>query len=152
MSWDKYFIRYIWNEQTTPYLVPVEKLNQRQGNSEILIYSLFIGVFFGAAAVISLGKGAGSGIAFYGFTVVCAAVLFIILKSYTAALYLSAPPAVALFYIYLYGLGSERAFFDTVVVTVILLLLLRYSWRIVTLARIYDELPPAPPEEPGGSS
>ena len=51
MDWEKLFLKYIWNDQTTPYLVPLDKLNQRQGNSEILIYSLFLGVFFGIAAI-----------------------------------------------------------------------------------------------------
>lgn len=151
MDWDKLFLKYIWNDQTTPYLVPVEKLNQRQGNSEILIYSLFLGVFFGATALISLRGGPDGrsfGVSFYGFSVVCAAALFIIMKSYAAALYLSATPAVALVYLYLYGLGWEREFFDTLIVTVILILLLRYSLRIVALARIYPELPMAGPDEP----
>ncbi len=144
MDWDKLFLKYVWNDQTTPYLVAVEKLNRRQGDSEILIYSLFLGVFFGAAALISLRSGPGAqsiGVAYYGFTVVCAAALFIIMKSYPAALYLSATPAVALVYLYFYGLGAEREAADTVIVTVILLLLLRYSLRIVALARAYPKLP-----------
>lgn len=150
MNWEKLFLKYIWNDQTTPYLVPVEKLNRRQGNSEILIYSLFLGVFFGAAALISLRGGPevrSLGVAYYGFSVVCAAVLFVTLKSYLAALYLSATPLVALVYIFAYGLGAEREPIDTVIVTVILILLLRYSLRIVALARIYHELPEPEPDE-----
>ncbi len=150
MDWEKLFLKYVWNHQTTPYLVPVEKLNRRQGDSEILIYSLFLGVFFGGAALMSLRggpDGSSLGVAFYGFSVVCAAALFVILKSYPAALYLSATPAVALVYLYLYGLGAEREKYDTVIVTVILILLLRYSLRIVALARAYPELPAAGPDE-----
>jgi hypothetical protein len=146
MDWDKLFLKYVWNDQTTPYLVPVEKLNRRQGNSEILIYSLFLAVFFGAAALISLRGGPEErslGVAYYGFSVVCAAALFVIMKSYPAALYLSATPAVALVYLYLYGLGAERETTDTVIVTVILILLLRYSLRIVALARAYPGFPAA---------
>jgi hypothetical protein len=79
--------------------------------------------------------------------VVCAAVLFTIMKSYAAALYMSATPAVALVYIYFYGLGSQREVFDTLIVTVILLLLLRYSFRIVALARLYPDLPVVEPDE-----
>ena len=149
MDWEKLFLKYVWDDQTTPYLVAVDKLNRRQGNSEILIYSLFLGVFFGAAALISLRGGSGGqsfGVAYYGFSVVCASVLFVILKSYPAALYLSATPAVALVYLYFYGLGSERETYDTVIVTVILLLLLRYSLRIVALARAYPNLPVARPD------
>jgi hypothetical protein len=150
MDWDKLFLKYIWNDQTTPYLVPLDKLNQRQGNNEILIYSLFLGVFFGIVAVVSLRGGPDGrslGAAYYGFSVVCAAVLFTIMKSYGAALYLSATPVVALVYLYFYGLGSEREMFDTLIVTVILLLLLRYSFRIVALARAYPELPVVEPDE-----
>ena len=150
MDWEKLFLKYIWNDQTTPYLVPLDKLNQRQGNSEILIYSLFLGVFFGIVAIISLRGGPDGrslGAAYYGFSVVCAAVLFTIMKSYGAALYMSATPAVALVYIYFYGLGSQREVFDTLIVTVILLLLLRYSFRIVALARLYPDLPVVEPDE-----
>ena len=150
MNWGKLFLRYVWNDQTTPYLVPLDKLNRRQGNSEILIYSLFIGVFFGVVSLVALSggpEGRSIGVSTYGFSVVCAAALFIILKSYSAALYLSATPLVALAYVFLYGLGSERALFDTVIVTVILLLLLRYSFRIVALARIYPSLPDPEPDE-----
>ncbi len=52
--------------------------------------------------------------------------------------------------LYLYGLGSERETYDRVIVTVILILLLRYSLRIVALARAYPELPAAGPDEPRG--
>jgi hypothetical protein len=27
MNWEKLFLKYVWSDQTTPYLVPVEKLN-----------------------------------------------------------------------------------------------------------------------------
>ena len=152
MNWEKLFLRYIWNEQTTPYLTPVEKLNRRQGNSEILIYSLFLGVFFATVSLVALiggPEGKSLGISVYGFSVVCAAALFYILKSYSAALYLSATPLAALAYVIFYGLGAERAVFDTLLVVVILLLLLRYSFRIVSIARIYPELPePTEPPEP----
>jgi len=146
MNWEKLFLRYIWNDQTVPYMVPVSKLNRRQANSEILIYSLFLGVFFAIAALHSLRGGPGAisyGITYYSFSVVCAAALFVILKSYYAALYLSATPVVALVHVFFGGLSAERAAGDTVVVAVILLLLLWYSFRIVAVARAYPFLPEA---------
>ena len=150
MDWEKLFLKYIWNEQTTPYFVPVDKLNQRQGNSEILIYCIFVGVFFAVVSLISMQggpEGPSLGVVYYGFSVVCAAVIFAIMKSYLAALYLSATPIAALGYLFLYGLSSERAVFDTLLVTVILLLLLRYSFRIVTIARTYPDLPVVEPDD-----
>ena len=150
MGLDKYFRKYVWDDEKTPYLTPVGSLTRRQADYEVQIYSLFLGVFFAVVGLISISggpEGRSMGVAFYGFTVVCAAALFIILKSYSAALYLSATPAVALVYVFLYGLGSERALVDTIIVAVILLLLLRYSFRIVAIARVYGELPPAEPDE-----
>ena len=53
---------------------------------------------------------------------------------------------MALVYLYFHGLGSERETTDTVIVTVIPILLLRYSLRIVAPARAYPELPAAGPD------
>lgn len=144
MDWEGLFKKYVWNDQTTPYLTAVPDLNQRQGNSEILVYSLFLGVFFTITALLSLGKGQeeyGAGVGLYSFTVVCAAVIFGILKNYHAALYLSATPVVALAYLFFYGFGSERENIDTIIVAGVLLLLLRYSLRIVAVAKAYPTFP-----------
>ena len=151
MDWESLFKRYVWDENTTPYLVPVARLNRRQADSEIMIYSLFLGVLFGVVAVASLTAdaphGFSPGMALYGFSVVCAAVCFGVVKSYLAALYLSATPVAGLAYVLLYGLGSERELLDTVVVAIVLVLLLRYSRRIVAVARAYPELPEAPDDD-----
>ncbi|MGI9388372.1 MAG: hypothetical protein ACR2OX_13170 [Methyloligellaceae bacterium] len=144
MEWEKLFRKYIWDDQTTPYQVPLAKLNRRQADSEILVYSLFQGIFFAIVVIASLRGGPDGrslGPAFYGFSVICAAALFGMLKSYPAALYLSATPLAALAYLFLYGFSSERARMDTIFVTIVLLLLLRYSLRIVALARAYPGLP-----------
>jgi len=144
MDWEGLFKKYIWNEQTTPYLTAVPDLNQRQGKSEIFVYSLFLGVFFAVISLLTIGTAQvqyGSGVGFYSFTVICASVIFGILKSYHAALYLSAMPLVALAYLFLYGFSSERENVDTIIVAGVLLLLLRYSLRIVAVARAYPTLP-----------
>ena len=151
MDWESLFKRYVWDDNKTPYLVPVAKLNRRQADSEITVYSLFLGVLFGVVAVASLTAdaphGYAPGMALYGFSVVCAAVCFGVAKSYLAALYLSATPVAGLAYVLLYGLGSERELLDTVVVAIVLVLLLRYSRRIVAVARAYPELPEAPDDD-----
>ncbi|MEK9724400.1 MAG: hypothetical protein VW405_13090 [Rhodospirillaceae bacterium] len=147
LDWESMFRKYIWNDQTTPYFTAVPDLNRRQANSEILFYCLFLAVLFGVVSLTSLrgGLGGGStGVSYYGFSVVCAAILFGIAKVYAAALYLSATPLVGLAYLFLYGLGAERPTGDTIIVAVILLVLLRYSVRIVAVARAYPDLPSAP--------
>ncbi len=61
MDWESLFKRYVWDDNKTPYLVPVAKLNRRQANSEIMIYTLFLGVLFGVVAVTSLSSSAPQG-------------------------------------------------------------------------------------------
>ena len=151
MDWEKLFKRYVWDDRTTPYLVPVARLNQRQANYEIKAYSLFLGILFGVVAITSLSAdaphGYSPGMALYGFSVVCAAVCFGMAKAYAAALYLSATPLAGLAYLLIYGFGSERALVDTVIVAVVLLLLLQYSLRIVAVARAYPSPPAAPHDD-----
>ena len=149
MDWEGLFKKYIWNEQTTPYFTKVSELNQRQGKSEIILYSLLLGVFFAIASLFSIGSGAeqyGSGLGLYSFSIVCAAVIFGIVKNYYAALYLSASPAASLAYLFFHGLSSSRERIDTLIVTILLLLLLRYSIRIVAIAKSYPNFPI--PKEP----
>lgn len=151
MDWDKLFQRYVWNNQTMPYMTAVGDLDLRKANNEILFYCLFHIVLFSVISLASLRvgtEGASYGVAYYAFAVVCAAVIFLIMKNYTAALFLSATPLAGLAYVLIYRIGGERAFIDTLIVTGMLLLAARYSFRIVAVAKIYPELPEAGPDEP----
>ena len=148
---DKFFQRYVWNEHTTPYFTPVDKLNRSQANSEILFYCLLHGVLFCVISLAALRGGPDGrslGIAYYSFSVVIAAVLFGMLKNYHAALYMSATPLAGLIYVFVYRLGSDKGAIDSIVVICVLALLMRYSFRIVGVARGYPDFPPAPPPEP----
>ena len=150
LDWEGMFRKYIWNANTTPYLTPVSKLNQRQANSEIRFYCWFLIILFGVVALTSLKSDPDSsfvGAPYYGFSVVCAAVLFGFSKIYAAALYLSATPLVSLAYLWLYGVATERPLGDSIIVTLIILGLLRYSIRIVAIAKCYQDLSAPPPAE-----
>ena len=141
------FRKYVWNVDTTPYFTAVPDMTRRQADSEIRFYCWFIIILFGVVTLTSFKGGMGNGsvgVTYYAFTVVCAAVLFGIAKFYPAALYLSATPLVSLAYLWLYGVGSERPLGDTIIVTVVLLGLLRYSLRLVAIAKAYSEMPEAP--------
>ena len=75
MEWEKLFRKYIWNEQTTPYLTSVPDLSRRQADSEILFYSWFHAILLGMIAILSLRGGPDGrslGVSYYGFVVVCA--------------------------------------------------------------------------------
>ena len=148
LDWEGLFKRYVWDDRTTPYLVPLSKLNRRQADNEILVYSLFVGVLFGIVGITALSDetlhGRSPGIGLYGFSVVCACILFVYTKSYPAALYLSATPLAGLFYLFMYGFNSPRPRIDTIMVAMLLLVLLWYSLRLIGLARGYTHFP-----EPG---
>ena len=150
VDWENLIKRYVWDDRTTPYLVPVARLNRRQADYEIAAYCLFLGILFGVVSLASLTDatphGQSPGMAMYGFTVVCATVLFGIAKSTAAALYLSATPLAGFAYLLVYGVGG-RELLDTLIVAVILLILLRYSLRIVAISRAYPGLPEAGEED-----
>ena len=147
LDWEGMFRKYVWNVDTTPYSTAVLDMTRRQADSEVRFYCWFIIILFGVVTLTSFRGGMENGsvgVAYYGFTVVCAAVLFGIAKFYPAALYLSATPLVSLAYLWLYGVGLERPLGDTIIVTVILLGLLRYSLRLVAIGKAYPEMPEAP--------
>jgi len=145
LDWESLFKRYVWDNRTTPYLVPLSKLNQRQAHHEILAYCLFVGVLFGIIAITALSDatphGRSPSIGLYAFTVVCACIVLGFTKSYPAALYLGATPLAGLVYLFVYGFGSDRARVDTIVVAIIALLFLWYSLRLVALAYSYTNFP-----------
>ena len=69
MEWEKLFRKYIWNEQTTPYLTSVPDLTRRQADSEILFYCWFHAILLGMIAILSLRGGPDGrslGVSYYG--------------------------------------------------------------------------------------
>lgn len=151
IAWDGFLKRYVWDDDKTPYLVPVDRLHRRQADHEILAYCLFLGVLFSVGALVCLVEsgpvGRSVGASFYAFSVVCGAATFQITKSDAAALYLSAAPIAVLTFMYFNGLSEIRPAFDTVLVVFVVLVLVRYSFRVVALARAYPNLPE--PEDDG---
>ena len=146
MDWEKLFKRYVWDDEKTPYFVPVARLTRVQANYEVKAYTIFLGILFALVSVASLSEaaphGKSLGASFYGFTMVCAAVVFAVTKNYYAALYCGAAPLASLAYIYFYGFHAKLVPADHVVILVFVLLWLRYSWRIVSIARSYPNMSP----------
>ena len=126
LDWEGMFKRYVWDDRTTPYLVPLSRLNRYQADNEILAYCLFLGIIFGIVGLTAMSGATPHGrspiIAIYGITVVFASIAFGVAKNYFAALYLSATPLAGL------------------LVALVVLLLLWYSLRVIRLARIYPTL------------
>ena len=98
-----------------------------------------------ASTIDASPYGRSVGVAFYGFSVVCAAVVLAFAKHHMAALYCAATPVAALAFLFLEGFSPKLVTLDHVVILAVLLLLLRYSFRVVAIVRHYPELPPGKP-------
>jgi hypothetical protein len=150
MNWESFIKRYVWDDQRTPYLVRVSKITRRQADYEIYLYAVFLGVLFGVITVAALSGGLPGGrseaIAIYGFTVVCSTILFGATKHFWPALYCSATPLAVLFYFFASGFPPHLGGLDRFVLIAFALIWLRYSMRIVNLAKAYPDLPDAAPE------
>ena len=149
MNWESFVKRYVWDDDRTPYLVRVGRITRRQAGYEIYAYTVFLGVLFAAVTIAALAgalpQGRSEAVALYGFSVVCAAILFGATKHLWAALYCSAVPLAALVYFFTHGVPAHLGTIDHVVLLVVALIFLRYSMRIVSLAKAYPDLPETPP-------
>ena len=96
MSWDKYIKKYVWDDNKTPYFVPVRRLNRSQADHELFAYTIFIALLFAVISIISLTENAPQGkshtVALYAFSVSYSAVLFGVTKHVYAAYYLAMAP------------------------------------------------------------
>lgn len=153
MDWYQYLKKYVWDEQKTPFLVDVDKLNKGQADSEIFLYALFLsvpGALVGAAAV---AYGLRSGIdvlalvGAYGFSVCVAAALMHARKHLPSALYSISAPVMLFAYLYFQGFHPNLAWIDQIVLIVVLLLWLRYTVRVAAIVKRY----PVMPEKPAAS-
>jgi hypothetical protein len=150
MNWESFVKRYVWDDQRTPYLVRVSRITRRQADYEIYLYAVFLGLLFGVVTVAALSgalpQGRSEPVALYGFSVVCSTILFGATKHLWPALYCSAAPLAVLFYLFTNGFPPHLGTLDRFVLVAFALIWLRYSMRIVNLAKSYPGLPDRPPE------
>jgi hypothetical protein len=144
MNLEKYFKKYIWDDQRTPYLVPVSRLTRSQADYELYAYAMFVAVLFAmvtGGALLSQDHQIKSDIvAVYGFTVVCAAIILGFTQALAAAWYCAAAPLAALLYFFLHGFHPNLSTIDHAALIVFALILLRYSLRVVAIVRAYPDL------------
>ena len=149
---DKFLKRYVWDDEKTPYFTPSSRLYRTQAHYEALAYSVFIGILFTAVALTAMTGAAGqereTGPVIFGFTMICAAVIFGFTKNYFAALWLSSAPIAAIAYFVLYGFKPKWATIDQIVILGFVAVWILYSIRIVSIGRRYEEMPEAPSRKP----
>ena len=146
---DKYFRKYIWDEERTPYLVPVARMKRRQAEYEMLFYATLSGVLFALIALAALSErlphGSAQGVSLYAFTQVCAALLLGATRGAWAALYCASAPLAALLYFVLFGFQPSLGAADKALLVAAMVLWACYGGRLLAVARAYPSL-----AEPGG--
>ncbi len=151
LDWYKYMRRYVWDDETTPYLVPVPRLHRRQADNEIMLYSLFVCLLFGAVALISTTEAAPYGRSFsaslYGFLTFCAAVILWVTKHPMAAMGVMAAPLGLVVYALAALVRPEVALLDRIVLVALALVWSRYAFRVLAITRLYPDLPEPPPPD-----
>ncbi len=158
MDWHHYVKKYVWDEKKTPYFVSVSRLTRGQAKNEIFIYALFIGVpamLMAVATTMSVlesGSTLSATIGIYSITLCVAAGLLHARKMPIAVYYSVSLPLILLIYLYLRQRNTDVALFDTLVFVAVMLLWLRYLFRLAAICKAYPGLPEARPEdaEPGG--
>lgn len=146
---DKYFRKYIWDDERTPYRVPVRRLTRRQADYELLFYATLSGVLFALIALAALSDrlphGDAAGVSLYAFTQVCAALLLGMTRGVWAAIYCASAPIAALLYFVLFGFHPALEPLDKALLVGAAMLWTIYGGRLVAVARAYPGL-----SSPGG--
>jgi hypothetical protein len=145
LDWDKLFKRYVLDDVKTPYFVAVGRLTQTQARHELFVYTIFMAVLFGVIGVASISTDlphmGAAGVPVYAISVVGAAVAFGMTRHAWAAAYCACAPVAALLYFALYGFHPNLGTWDKVLLVVVTLIWLRYSWRVLAIVRTYPDMP-----------
>jgi len=144
LDWVGLFKRYVGDDIKTPYFVAVDHLTRVQAKNELFIYTVFLVVLFGVIGVASLSPtlphGGTLSVSLYAFLVSGAAIVFGISKHPAAAAICASAPVGALIYFTLFGFHPNATTGDKILQVIIAMLWLRYSWRILQIARAWPTM------------
>jgi len=149
-DWHHYLKKYVWDDDKTPFLIGVPRLNRTQAKNEVFLYALFLSVPAALLCAAVLAYSMKNGIdvlalpGAYAASVCIAAAWLHLTKSRIAAYYCTAVPVVLLAYFLLHGFHPRLGWLDQVLIVAVLLLWLRYTLRIVAIARRFPAMPEAP--------
>jgi len=148
LDWVGLFKRYVGDNIKTPYFVAVGRLSRLQAKNELFVYTLFLGVLFGVIGIASLSPTLPHGdtlaVSLYAFLVAGSALVFGISKHPAAAAICASAPVGVLMYFVMFGFHPNAATGDKILQMIIVLLWLRYSWRILQITRAYPTMREAP--------
>ena len=150
MDWQGYLKRYVWDDETTPYFVPVPKLSREQADNELFFFAVMLAVLFSvltlAAITGKLPYGKSEIGAVYAFSVVVGAALLGTTRHVYAAAYCAGAPLSLMCVMFFAGFPPQTVLVDELVFLAVLLLLLRYCMRVIRITQIYATLKSRPPK------
>jgi hypothetical protein len=145
LDWEGLVKRYVYNPAKTPYFTAVSRLSRGQARSELFVYTLLLAVLTGAIGVAALSPalphGGAIGVPIYAFAVMTAAIVLGLTRHVAAAAFCATAPVAALLYFVLFGFQPGLGTGDRLLLVVIVLLWLRYSWRVLQITKTYPDLP-----------
>ena len=148
LDWYKFVRRYFWDDETTPYLVPVARLHQGQARYEIFAYAIFVSLLYGATTLLIMGGRSpyahSFGASFYSLIVACAALTFGVTRHFLAACTCVLAPVGGLVFSLSFDIHPDLGSWDRVLLIAFSLVWLRYSMRLMHIAKIYEDMPPPP--------
>lgn len=144
MNWEKLFKRYVWDDDRTPYFVPVAKMTRKQADHEVYFYTLFLGILFSIVCLVSIsGPDRSEAVTLYAFTAIVSTVVLGVTKQRYASYYCGAVPVAVVLYFLLQGFPANLAPIDHFFLIAFCLVWLRYSFRIINIAKAYPDMPDA---------
>ena len=150
LDWYKFVRRYFWDDETTPYLVPVSKLHRKQADNELFFYCVFIVILFAGISLISMTDkapyGRSFGASLLAFCIACTGLVFGITKDFLAAIGCALAPASALAFALSFNLQPDMELIERLLLIAFCALWLRYAMRVMSIARSYPDLPEPPPD------
>lgn len=146
--WEKYVRKYVWDDRSTPFLVPVEKLTQAQAKKELFLFAIFLSTPFAllsaAAGTMAVHNG-GIGyalITLYAVSIVTASGYTTLARKRNVAIYCGTAPLVMLLYFIVSGFPPKLHLLDHAIMITAILCWLRYTFRIVSIVGAYSRLRP----------
>jgi hypothetical protein len=145
VEWEKLFKRYIIDDEKTPYFTAVARLTRRQARYELFAFCLLTGVLYAMIGIASLSgglpHGGAIGVPLYAISLLFAVLLLGLIRHPYAAAYCATGPVAALLYFLQFGFHPNIGTGDKVLIVVLLLLWVRYNFRVLAIARGFRDMP-----------
>lgn len=155
MGWYDHVKSYVWDDRTTPYLVPAGKLSRPQADREFLTYTVFLALVFVPGTILALVQARHHHNPLYYWaaahaaSIVWGAIYIAFTKHPLVTLYCVSAPIAALLGFATGSFNPNLSTVETLALCLFALLWFRYSLRVVAIARAYSGLSPdLPPDLP----